>query len=38
MTTKGLFVFKGQKSEQRLPDDFEALQSSRLGRPGDAGK
>jgi hypothetical protein len=38
VTTKGLFVFKGQKSEQRLPDDFEAVQSSRLTRPGDAGK
>ncbi len=36
VTTKGLFVFKGQKSEQRL--DFEAVQSSRLSRPGAAGK
>jgi hypothetical protein len=36
VTTKGLF--KGQKSEQRLTDDFEAVQSSGLARPGDAGK
>lgn len=35
VTTKGLFVFKGQKSERRAPDDFEAVQSS---RPDDAGK
>jgi hypothetical protein len=33
VTTKGFFVFKGRRSEQRLPDDFEAVSSSRLTRP-----
>jgi len=37
-TAKGFFIFKGQKSEQRLPDDFEAISSSRLTRPGHADK
>lgn len=33
VTTKGFFVFKGRRSEQRLPEDFEAVSSSRLTRP-----
>jgi hypothetical protein len=33
VTTKGFFIFKGQKFEQRLPDDFEAVSPSRLARP-----
>jgi hypothetical protein len=32
VTTKGFFVFKGRRSEQRLADDFEAVSSSRLTR------
>lgn len=32
VTTKGFFVFKGRRSEQRLPGDFEAVSSSRLTR------
>jgi hypothetical protein len=28
VTTKGFFVFKGRRSEQRLADDFEAVSSS----------
>jgi hypothetical protein len=31
VTTKGFFVFKGRRSEQR-PNDFEAISSSRLTR------
>ena len=33
VTTKGFFVFKGRRSEQRLPDDFEAVSSSGLTGP-----
>ena len=32
VTTKGFFLFKGRRLEQRLPEDFEAVSSSRLTR------
>jgi hypothetical protein len=35
VATNGYFIFKGQKFEQRLPDNFEAVSFSKLARTGD---